>query len=362
MKLISTHDKFDSYYGPFISLRNDILCKVKSGQSTKLVSLINENIVYDQDNFHGLISNTNGNDALVLLRNRKIADIETLHFLESEQKIAPSAKICGNEVYSSIKQDGKKSVFSMNRSTGKINWIEPIEESKAIGFVTDDNNLYASNMKASVLCLDKKTGKHKWTFNGDSKYKISPPLEADAELHPHDKIIVTDCCLIVYYKNSHIVAIDKHSGQLKWEIDMFLQDISVLEIVNDELIAFGVKSSIFQVEGMALLRPQDKEVFIYKINLETGALKSTTLVNDDAIMARVINDHEFFEKGGIIDSRMIIGCSRSNAVFEIDLSSAKVLDSYEHEVNLNGMMGIFQNKIIVRDINMNLLILERENA
>ncbi|MBQ9963507.1 MAG: PQQ-binding-like beta-propeller repeat protein [Clostridia bacterium] len=98
-------------------------------------------------------------------------------------------------------------LYCLDRHTGAILWQKDSDAGFRNEFSTADGLLYAEDCKGRIFCLNAE--------NGDEIWQYALPLLPDKNYAMSNTLVVED--LLIAGKQQHVVALNRHTGQLVWE-------------------------------------------------------------------------------------------------------------------------------------------------
>jgi len=134
---------------------------------------------------------------------------------------------------------GEGNIYAFEAASGQVRWKQPISgDPNAPGGLRTDivrvgANVYAVGMDSKLRCLDLKTGKENWTFDG-AEPESSPSADATR--------------VYVGGTDGKVHALDAATGQQAWETDL-VASVATSLTTKDGSVFVG--TSPFRVMGLA---------------------------------------------------------------------------------------------------------------
>lgn len=138
-------------------------------------------------------------------------------------------------------------LYSLNGDNGKIFWKKNINYPSTHPLFFDDGHLFIQTHDSRVLCLKASSGEEVWSYKRKNRSHTS--------IHALGTFGSLGSLLIVGFSNGSLVALEKKSGQIRWErqlnFNRRFRDVKAIYIFNgDQILAAGYDDHIYRINGL----------------------------------------------------------------------------------------------------------------
>lgn len=151
--------------------------------------------------------------------------------------------------------DSKNTIYSLNKRTGKINWLSKMQDHSPFQVMVGQEFLYVASFDSHIYCLNKKNGYVEWSFAIPNQF------------WPDTEVIFDENDHYVFFADraGFLYALDKKTGQEIWKKEFLAIDSTKAFV--DKNIHFGF---IKQDERNLFINHYPSKKF-YVINKTDGA-------------------------------------------------------------------------------------------
>lgn len=101
--------------------------------------------------------------------------------------------------------DAKGRVYSLNASSGRVNWRTNLKQALVGGLAVDGDFLWVSTQDGHLIALDAQSGEQSWV-SALSSESLAP-------------VAVTPAYVLVQTQDAHLTCLDRMTGKQRWVVD-----------------------------------------------------------------------------------------------------------------------------------------------
>lgn len=138
--------------------------------------------------------------------------------------------------------------YSIEASTGKVNWSVPIRSEGLGRPAADQNNVYFMAGNHTVYALEKSSGRTIWTYKRVETSSLS--------IRGNSQPSMSDDSIFIGFNDGFLVGLNKSTGALRWELQLNnnkrFKDIDASPVYeNGKLYVSGFDKALFCIDAQA---------------------------------------------------------------------------------------------------------------